>query len=221
MIKKIIIVLMAFFIGRLNILAITYYGCDYSSISRLKSLVNNVNISYTYHESDSKIYFDVTLSNITDDLYFYDALTDREYHYSDTNNGEITINNYTEYSGNYIFYSNLSDCVGTKIGNKYFNFPRYNNYYNDPVCESVPNFSLCQKWVDNNYNYSEFIRKVEEYKDNLNKKPDSKPQIEYKTTWVDKLVSLYTKYYYLILLFIILVCSLIIFISRKRNSFNL
>ena len=36
-----------------DIQALTYGGCEYSVVSRLKSLVSNVNVSYDYYIKDN------------------------------------------------------------------------------------------------------------------------------------------------------------------------
>ena len=45
--KKIILILLLSFMF-INSSALTYGGCDYSTVSRMKSIVKNINISYDY-----------------------------------------------------------------------------------------------------------------------------------------------------------------------------
>ncbi len=219
--RKIIFLLVLMFIMKLNASALTYGGCEYSTISRLKSLVTNVNISYSYHMEGNEPYFDVTLTNITPDMYFKDTLTNTIYNYDNTNNGEITITNYKGYSGSYKFYSTNGACYGISLGTKYYKFPSYNNYYTDEQCADIKNYSLCQKWVNVNYNYDEFSKLIAEYKESLNAKDDDELDVEYNNGLLNTIISFYTKYYYLILIGIILICSVIIFINRRRNKFDL
>lgn len=216
--KNILFLLVSFMF--INSSALTYGGCEYSTVSRMKSIVSNVNISYSYTIVNNKASFSVTLNNITNDIYFYDTITNRDYYYSDTNNGEITINNYTGYSGNYKFYSNNDNCRGISLGSKYYNFPSYNKYYNDPLCKDIPNYSLCQKWNEVNYSQEEFEKMVLEYK-----KPKQIEQenvvIEYEKTLLDEIMEFYVTYYYIILFGLILFCTTIIIIHNKKNKFDL
>ena len=218
--KKILFIILFMLFNISSVSALTYGGCDYSSISRLKSLISNINISYDYHIIDNKAYFDVTLNNIPDGVYFVDKLSRNTYTYSDTNNGEITIKDYDGTSGSYKFYSSLDACKGTSLGTKYYNFPTYNTYYSNDLCSDIPEFSLCQKWVGVNYSYDEFEKLVNDYK---NKNSEEKPQdkVTYNKSIIDKIVDIYVKYYYLILGGIIIVCGLIIIIKRRKDSFNL
>lgn len=219
--KKIIMTFIMFFMGISNTLGLTYGGCEYSDISRLKLLVNNINISYNYHEDNGQIYFDVILNNITPGIYIYDAGTGNYYHYKDTDSGELVILNYDIKSGNYKFYSDLDACRGVSIGSKYYSFPSYNQYYNDPICSDIPNFSLCQKWINNTYSYTKFLSLVGEYKSNLSNKKEEQNVIEYESNFIDELVRIYINYYYYFFIGIILICSIIIIVDRKKNRFKL
>jgi len=222
--RKIIIALFILFVGISNVFSLNYGGCSYSEVSRLKSLVNNINISYDYREINNKIYFDVTINNITPDMYFYDYFNNKTYYYSDTNSGEITIYGYTDYYGyqnKYKFYSALNNCYGISIGSKYYNIPTYNRFYSDPICSDIPNFNLCQKFIQNNYSYDEFIKLANEYKANKDKTEEEENVIEYKEDIFDKFVDLYVNYYYYFFIGIILICSIVIFLKRDKNKFKL
>ena len=219
--KRKMILLISLLLIAFDVHALTYSGCEYSDVSRLKSLVGNVNISYSYHVLDNQIYFDVTLNNITEDMYFKDYLTNKTYYYSDTQNGEITIYNYYGSKGNYQFYSYLPNCKDVSLGKKYYSFPSYNIYYNDPLCSDLKSYSLCQKWANVTYSYDEFSSKIEEYKQSLEKKDVEEEVIEYKKSVLDEVISFYVKYYYYIFGAIILICGSIVLIKRKKDSFKL
>lgn len=199
--------------------ALTYGGCDYSVISRLKSLVTNVNITYDYTMENNYPSFNVTITNITPDMYFYDTVMRRNYYYGDTNNGEITIYGYTGTSGNLKFYSNVGECYGVSLGTKYYKFPKFNSYYNSDLCQGMWDYSICQKWADINYSYTEFKDKIEEYKNSDEEQEEV--VIEYQKGFFDKLIEFYINYYYIILGLIIIVFGTIIFINSRKNRFNL
>lgn len=216
--KKIIAFLIICF-AFINCSALTYGGCDYSTVSRMKSIVSNINISYDYSIINGESYFNVTLNNLTRDIYFYDSFNRREYYYTDTNNGEITIYGYKD-SVKYKFYSSNGACYGTYLGVKYANFPKYNIYYEDPLCSDIPNYSLCQKWANVNYSRTEFEKMVFEYK-NKQEVEEEKIVIQYEKTFFDKIIELYINYYYYFLGGIIIVLLPIIIIYNKKNRFKL
>lgn len=217
--KKILFILIMYLFG-FSVSALTYGGCDYSTVSRMKSIVTNINLTYDYKIIDNMAFFDVTLNNLTEDIYFYDTVTEKKYYYSDTDNGELTIFNYKIISGSYKFYSAKNECLGVPLGTKYYNFPVYNKYYADPLCEDIPNYSLCQKWGYVNYSYTDFERKISEYK-NSTQEEEEDIKLEYKKTFLEKIVDVYINYYYLFLGVVILACIIVILINNKKNQFKL
>ena len=220
--KKKLFILIILLILKMDVSALTYAGCDYSLVSKMKSFVTNINISYDYHIVNDRAYFDVTINNIVPNMYFVDTYTDKTYTYNDTNNGEITIKDYTNSSGSYKFYSAISECNGIALGTKYYKFPTYNTYYASESCKDIPNFSLCQKWVSVNYSSTEFERLVSEYKDSLNPDDDSKEElIEHESTFFDKVINIYINNYYYFLGGIIIICGIIMIINRRSNRFKL
>ena len=219
--KKILFLIVGFLLFKTDAFALTYGGCEYSAIARLKSLVGNINISYDYKIVENKAYFDVTLTNIPEGVYFVDNKTNLTYSYDDTDNGELTIKNYEGNSGTYKFFSALTDCYGTSLSSKYYNFPKYNIYYGDELCLDIPNYSLCQKWASVNYNRDEFEKIVNEYKNKENSSLEEQITVVYEKNLIDKIAELYAKYYYLFLGAMILACVISIIIKRRKDSFNL
>lgn len=219
--KILFLIIFITFIGY-NCKALSYGGCPYSEVSKLKSFVSNINISYDYYIYNNKAYFNLTVNNIPPNIYFVDSYTGRTYNYSDTNDGEITIYDYDNFKGNFNFYSSLEECYGIKLGTKYYKFPQYNVYYGDSLCLENQNFSLCQKWQNVTYSYSEFKNKIEEYnKLTENTEEEKEEYIEYQKTILDKFVEFYTRYYYILLSGIIVVCVVIMFISSRKNRFDI
>ena len=214
--KNIVFLLISFF--SFSVSALSYKGCDYSDISRMKSIVSNINLSYDYTIVDNEAYFDVTINNLTEDVYFYDTVTQKKYYYSDANNGEITILNYKRYSGSYKFYSAKNECLDVSLGSKYYSFPVYNRYYNDPLCKDIPNYSLCQKWGYINYSYDEFEEMVLDYKESKTIDEDEKINVEYKKTFLEKVIDIYINYYYYFLGGLILGCCIILIINNNNNK---
>jgi len=211
------------FIGfKTNVKAFSYGGCNYSQIARLKSFASNVNITYDYYIQNNTAYFNVTLTNITPEIYFIDSNSNKKYTYSDTQNGQITIYNQIYSKISYKFYSNLPECHGVKLNTKYHTLPSYNIYYNSALCKGIENYNLCQKWVKNNYSYDEFEELVNKYKNSKSEeKVENEVEITYEKTVFDYFVEFYVKYYYLILIGIIVICFVVIYFNKKKNSFNI
>ena len=217
--KKRILILLIMLLFPGNIFALKYGGCDVSEISRLKSLESNINLYYDYYMGDYEPVFSVTITNIPPNVYFRDSNTNKYYYYSNTNNGEITINGYNGQPGSYKFYSSLENCSDILLGTKYYNFPSYNRYYNNYLCEGLDDFSLCQKWADVKYDSEQFQKMVNEYKNN--KTDEEEIIIEYKPSLLSIISDFYAKYYYYFLPIIIVIGIIVIIIDRKKNKFKL
>ena len=222
--KKFLIVLfiLTSVIFKINAKALSYGGCEYSQISRLKSLVSNVNITYDYYIQNNQAYFNVTLSNLVPEVYFIDSNSNIKYTYSDSKNGEITIYNQINSQVSYKFYSNLNMCFGVKLSTKYYKMPTYNMYYNSDLCKDAENYNLCKKWTKNNYSYDEFEKLLTDYK---NKKAEESDETEieiiYEKTFLNYFIDFYVDYYYLLLIGIIVICLIIMHINKKKNRFDI
>lgn len=218
--KKIILFLIIS-LSFINCSALNYKGCDYSVVANMKSMINNVNISYNYKIIDNSAYFDITINNLTNDIYFYDRVSDRNYFYSDTNNGEITLYNFRSGTGNFKFYSNVGDCFGISLGSKYYKLPTYNIYYGHELCKNIPNYSLCKKWGYVGYSEEEFKQYVLDYINGNNTQDEEKTIVEYEKSFFDKIVDVYINYYYYFFITLILMCVIIAIIYNKKNKFDL
>lgn len=219
--KKIMFLMFMLFINICSVFSLTYGGCEYSDISRIKSLVSNINVYYDYHIVDNQAYFDVTMVNVPDNIYIYDVNNGRYYYNYDIVDGKITIYNYSGVSGSYKFYSALSECYGISLGTRYYNFPVYNIYHNNELCYDIPNFHACQKWVKDSYSYNEFRNLVYEYKNTAIIEIEEQETVKYEKSIIDEIAVFYVNYYYYILIGIILICGCIILISRRKNRFKL
>ena len=221
--KKKILLIITLFMLDTKVFALTYGGCDYSTISNLKSLVSNINISYNYRLENNNAYFQVTLNNITSEMYFYDVKNKKYYYYYNTNNGEITIGDYTGdgTTGVYKFYSARNECYGISLGSKYYTLPRYNKYYGDKLCEGIQDYSLCQKWGGVNYTYDEFEDLIYKYKNKeLQSEIDQENNI-YKKGIFDKIIDFYIKNYYYLLGIVIIIFGITIIIKKRRDKIKL
>ncbi len=212
--KKCMILILLLFIP-ISVSARSLVDCDVTVLSSMKSLAANINISSNYRIDNNQAYFDVTINNITPDIYFIDNSTNITYNYSNTNNGEITITGYTNIEKiNYTFYSSDKECSGNMLTTKYVTFPNYNQYYGDEICKGIENYSLCKRWAKVTSNYDEFKTKVENYKNN-------KPVIvePEKPSVVEGVLNFLIKYIIAIIIGTIIIIGLISF-KRHKDRFD-
>ena len=165
--------------------------CTYAEQARLRKLASNIQTSYEYVESDGRITFNVTLSNMTNDLYIEDG--SGTYYYNGSS--DITLNGYNPGTNiKYKIHAN-NDCIKNYLTIKYVNLPYFNKYYNDPLCEGK-NYALCNKWTKVSYEYDEFAKKIKEF-DNNTKSDNNEEKLE-NTDILDFIVSfVYENYLYI------------------------
>ena len=190
--------------------------CMYSDIAELKKIAANVNYSYTYRIENDKALFDITLTNLTPEIYFVDNITENSYK---NKTGEIVLKNYN--SGTsiiYNFYPNDNDCIDTVLYTIRVTLPKYNEFYNSPICADAQEYSLCQRWSSHNLDYNTFVDKISQYKSqkqmqqqNENKEVDNDSLFHY-------IIVFLTDYYYLILLILGVIISLVAYIRNKKDS---
>ena len=193
--------------------------CSYSEIARLKKIASNVTVSYDYIENNSSVVFNVTLNNLNDELYFVDQSNYQRYNYTEE---ELTISNYR--SGQtirYVFYATDPDCADTPLYTARVILPTYNQYYKDEVCNGIENYSLCQKWSSHNLTYTNFVQKVNEYKNSLNSPTiPVEPSMPIEVSITQLIVDFLLDYYIYIVIILLLALIGILSIRKKDDIYS-
>ena len=190
--------------------------CMYSDIAEMKKIASNINYSYEYKIVNDDALFDITLTNLTNDIYFVDSTTEKTYK---NKTGEYVLKNYK--SGEtviYNFYLNNPDCLDTSLYTIRIVLPKYNKYYNNSICADIQEFSLCQKWSSHNLDYNTFLDKVNQYKNDKLKEEEKEKQVVDNDSLFHYIIIFLTDYYYIILIVLGGTISVIAYIRNKRNS---
>ena len=196
------------------------YSCDYNEQARLRRIASNVMTSYEYVENNDNVTFNVTLTNITNEIYILDTTTNKKYYYNGSN--EITINGYGPNTNiRYLIYPTKNDCMASFLTTKYVNTPYYNKFYKDELCKGKT-YSICNKWVKVSLTYDEFVKTINELDNKKNEEVDVIDQENEKDTIFDIITSFIFKNY----LYIIAIGGTTIIIvefikSRKKNKIDL
>lgn len=205
----IFILFMLLYIGKVD----AYY-CNYTDLANYKKIASNINYSYDYTMKGDTVEFNITLVNLSSEVYLKDNSGNTYYYVSD----EINV---TASSGeNKVFYVYPTDsyCKNNYIYTIRIQLPTYNPYYKSELCTGIENYSLCQKWSTHNLTYEKFSSKIEEYKNSLKKDEEV---IEKTKTFLDYFVEYLLKYYFILLIIIILGCSYGIYkINKKSDIYN-
>lgn len=211
--------------------------CSYETKAKINNEAANVKVDYetyeykqnindpTYDEviEDSTWYGLIHIYNLTDNLSF--KVIDKngkkyEYSYSNTNNGEFTINTGIAMSvKNYIveLYYADSDCGKSSVRTFNVTIPRYNIYSDYGECIGNEDYYYCKQFVTlDDIKESEFKSGVKAYSEERKKKQQEEERkdnsIIYKTlTFADK-------YKWVIILVCVVVAGTIVYIVVKKRK---
>lgn len=210
--KKIILAIVLFCLPLIKTEA---FYCSYSEQARLKKMASNINYTYDFVEVNNTVSFKITLVNLRQELYLVDEASKQPYYY---NGEEMVLDGYK--SGDIIkfnVYSNVEYC-NDLLYTIVITLPTYNPYYSDNVCLGLNNYSLCGRWTKHNYSYEEFVKRVTDYRESLNKPEQPQEVVDNTRSIWDIVVDYIIEYYYIPLLLIIVGCSVGIYISNKKSN---
>lgn len=194
--------------------------CTVEDKIRYTNLATNVVSSYDYREENGSVLFDITIHNVHKDLVVIDSLTGKKYQNNSNGLSNIVIPDLKD-GKNYSFqiWAKTGDCFYRVFNTLYVSTPKYNKYYNDPVCVGASDYLLCQKWTEiGSLSYEEFKYKVEEYKKPKTEIIINEPKEE--INWIYIIGDFWAKYYLYILGGILIVFIPIIIILKRRENYN-
>lgn len=148
---------------------IIYADCTKEEIDNFKKIEDEYKVTYEF-DIDTKLY---TLTFYSPQPDLYDFVGEDETVFS---NCEILDDNTAKCSNikpntyNFEIVGVSTTCNGTfkKIKTS---LPKYNTYSEDPLCEGIEEFVLCQPTYDKNIDYETFVSRVNSYKKNHQSKP--------------------------------------------------
>ncbi len=192
--------------------------CDLQTFAKYRQLAANVNISYTYKETDKDAIFNVKISNVYPGLRIENATTNEKYKTNSSSETPYVIDIPNLKSGTsyqYNVYTNSNSCGTSRLLKVYYvTLPSYNPYYKDPLCVNNPDFRLCQKWVKHSASYDELKKEISNYEQSKQVEEDN--QISKN----NPLLSFIRDYYYIVLIIIIGSCLYVIYIKKKNDTFG-
>ena len=136
--------------------------CDWAEISNKKTLARNISWSYEYYIVKNKMYFDITVSNVYDDLYVIDLRTGKKYTKKEFVIEKLSDNQKLQFE---IYSQECKEQVATKD----IALPTYNKYYGTSYCEGISEFSSCKKWQTLSSSITEEVLKEQtnEYRESI------------------------------------------------------
>lgn len=175
-------------------------------------------------------YIQVNILNMTENMYLEvsNSVNDmvRRYNYSEAINGNITFNweeigtlvNYTIK----IYTSSNTGCEGNVLKTLRLSLPRYNEYSEYAICDSVPDYYLCQRYVNfEPVEFKEFSQKIT--KQTEEKQEEEKKQEEENAKWYKRAMNYVKEHKVLfisggVILITVVGGTTIVVIKRRRRS---
>lgn len=148
----------------------TYADCTKEEIDNFKEIEDEYKITYEF-DKETKTYT-LTFYSPKPDMYDYilHIGKDKKCNEIEEKKNEC----YGIYPGEYII-----DIVGQTnsckdiLSSKSLKLPAYNKYSEDPLCEGIEEFVLCQSTYDKDIDYDTFVSRVNTYKKNHVSKDDT------------------------------------------------
>ena len=190
--------------------------CDSNHIKQLKSLAEQVDISYEYLEDNGDNndgdflvnVYSVSVNLISDELYINH---DRNNYYYESNNGGLV--KFITNSGKVKLNIYSSRCQNYLVKNIYLDLPKFNVYSYKEECKTLSQYNLdvCDKWYQGTINDNIFYKEVNKY---LNKDTDKDNSFSFQTV-IDFLGDNYLIVGGVLVFILMMVLAIIIY--RKRS----
>ena len=191
--------------------------CSYAEQARLRKIASNVTTSYEVVENGENATFNVTLTNVTNEIYIHDNTRNADYYFNGSS--EITISGYEAGTNvRYQIYPTRGNCTSSYLANKYVNLPYYNKYYKDPLCEGK-SYSICGKWQRVTLSYDEFVKTINEY-DKKNNEDIKEEKSEDKNNIFDIISKFIFDYYIFIIAGGAVMFVLTSLLKKKKSRFD-
>ena len=156
-----------------------YAECTEEEIAHFKEIENQYTVTDEFDANSKK--YTLNIKNPDFKQYIYDSTAITKYMNNITkiSDSEIKINNVD--AGEYTFVvRSMNDSCDKILKSISINLAKYNNYSEDPLCDGIEEFVLCQPTYDKVIDYDTFVARVKLYKENKEKEENAKPKQEEK-----------------------------------------
>lgn len=198
---------------------------DCSSVDRerLKKFANNVTFTLEEVDYNGNIYFKMLFVGVSKEISIFDQNTYLSHrNLSNDFISEVDIGFLKSGKSSIYRIRGNNVCSNYTFRTITVNVPKYNIYYNEPICSNARNYKLCQKWYDNSdLTYEQFKEKVKKYiSENNSIKNENIVNNDDKNDAYLIFLEIYEKYYLITLLSLIIILSVLIYLWIKQNKKN-
>ncbi len=141
--------------------SIVYADCTKEELEHFKEIQNKYNYTYKFDEQTKK--YTISFHSEEPDKYSYGIVKTQDFECISDNEKEFTC--YNIEPGTYeIRITGMTDICSGMLKKDKIQLAKYNEYSNDPLCEGIEEFVLCQKTYDKDIDYDTFVSRVNTYK---------------------------------------------------------
>lgn len=191
-----------------------YASCSQETLEEFAKVEDQYTITYEFNR-DTK---DYTITIGYYDLYKFNVEFDPKIDISNIRfleNNTITIKNI---SPNEYTFNIINSCFEV-IKEENIVIPKYNIYFDDPACEGIEDFYLCQPSYEKEIDYDTFLSRINTYKKKLQKEEqenkNEKSQQESPTDFINNNLS--TIIIVTVFVILVIITSIISFKSIKKS----
>lgn len=194
--------------------------CSNADKERLQKLANNITYiieNYTNNNGEEKLR--LVFSGVSNELTLYNSANNKYYFYikiDDSYFGDVDINNVSSGTKKFKIYG-ASSCSNTTLRNITINVSPRNPYFNDPLCDNIKEYSLCQKFTNANVDYETFKVKTQDYIDSKKKNENVPNDNNYDDSYW-KFFEFYQKYYFVMVIITFGLFSLLLLWIRQNRK---
>ena len=176
---------------------------------RFQKLAENIDYTYVFDENSKT--FNIIFTNLQQSLSLNEIIYPGQ---ETTLTGFLPGNSY-----NFVVKINDLECYNETVKTIYVNLPAYNANYNDPLCQGLQDYDICQKWGKHISDRSEFEKQIKIIAKETNEKDVDQTEESYNGIF-DYLAIAFVNTYYIVLPIIIVLCLIGIYrLNKKDNLF--
>lgn len=155
--KKIILFTILSLLFNINV----YASCTEEEINEFKKIEDEYKITYEFNK-ETKMY-DIYLKNIETEKYRYNIYTDYELNCDEYNENLLKCTDFPLDIYEIEIVGRTKTC-NDKLKSIIIDLSKYNSFSEDPLCEGIEEFVLCQPTYDKEIDYDTFVSRIETYK---------------------------------------------------------
>ena len=153
----------------------TYADCTTEEINHFKEIENRYRIVSTLNKEENN--YSITLYNPEPDNYTYEIKTINTWISCEISKNSDTICNDVPPSSYIINVIGNTDTCTSTLKRTFLRLNPYNKYSEDPLCEGIEEFVLCQETYDKEIDYDTFVSRVNLYIESKTKKESEKKKL--------------------------------------------